>query len=460
MRTLATTTPADVPAYRELTPPRRGHDMLPPRIRGRARGTALLAERPAGPDQPTTASDASEPVGPAGDAETLVREPEAGGGDPGGGDPGGGGGGGGDDGRDGGSGGDDGRDSGGDGPDEPAGDPPRAAAPTPAGGLFRSRSDRMLFGVSGGIAQRYGFEPVLIRVLFLGSIFLGGAGLLFYLAAAILIPNEPLDADGRPASIAAGAPGAPPTAAGGAVRLLVGIAAVFGILVGFGIVAAFSFAITVLLGAWPVAVALALLAVALVATAQSRRASASLLVVILAVALPAAVAIVAGVRVDRSIGDRTYRPADLAGATDGYRLGIGRMTVDLRNLPLDRDSRITIPARVDVGRLNVLLPRDRCVAWTVDTRSTIGGDTRVLARHSGNHTAFADDRDSFAIDPGEKRPHVTLDLEVGAGELFVTRNPDDLDGHGRFRDWRWSGSDVDTRPIRTDACRRTRSARG
>ncbi|WP_320672426.1 PspC domain-containing protein [Patulibacter defluvii] len=449
MRTLATTSPADAPAYRELTPPRRGRS-----------ATIVRAERPAGPDQPTTASDPAVERGD-GDltAETAVHEPQAGG--PGGGGPDGPGAGGFGGAGDGDGGDHGGGDHGAGGSDGPSGDGGgRGGAPTPAGGLFRSRSDRMLFGVSGGIAQRYGFEPVLIRVLFLGSIFLGGAGLLFYLAAAILIPEEPVDVDGVPSSVAAGTASASANAAGGVLRLLLGIAAVFGILVGFGIVAACSFAVTALLGAWPVAVILAILAVALVGARQNRRAASTLLVVILAFALPAASAVVADIDVDRSIGERTYRPFDATRARDGYRLGVGEMTVDLRQLPLRRDSVLRVPARVDVGRLNVLLPRNRCVAWSVDTRMTIGGDTRVLSRHSSDNTALSNHRESFEIDPGKDRPQVNLDLRVGVGELFVTRNPADLDGHGRFGNWRWSGPNAGADPIRTDACRKSRSARG
>jgi phage shock protein PspC (stress-responsive transcriptional regulator) len=57
--------------------------------------------------------------------------------------------------------------------------------------LYRSRSDKVIGGVSGGIGRYMGVDPVIIRIIFLASVFLGGSGLLAYLIAWILIPEEP-----------------------------------------------------------------------------------------------------------------------------------------------------------------------------------------------------------------------------------------------------------------------------
>jgi phage shock protein C len=63
--------------------------------------------------------------------------------------------------------------------------------------LRRSRSERLLGGVLGGIAQYYGWDAVLLRVVYVVvTIFTGlWPGLLIYLALWIVIPEE---GDARP----------------------------------------------------------------------------------------------------------------------------------------------------------------------------------------------------------------------------------------------------------------------
>lgn len=65
-------------------------------------------------------------------------------------------------------------------------------APTPPPRkLYRSRSDRMLGGVCGGIAAYFNIDPTLVRLLAVGAIFLAGSAILAYLVAWIVIPEEP-----------------------------------------------------------------------------------------------------------------------------------------------------------------------------------------------------------------------------------------------------------------------------
>lgn len=58
--------------------------------------------------------------------------------------------------------------------------------------LMRSRTNSWLGGVCGGIAQRWGWDPTLIRVLFVLSILFPGPQVLIYLALWIIIPREPV----------------------------------------------------------------------------------------------------------------------------------------------------------------------------------------------------------------------------------------------------------------------------
>ena len=59
--------------------------------------------------------------------------------------------------------------------------------------LFKSRSDRRLFGVLGGISEYFGLDPSLIRIayLFVTVFTLGLPGILFYFLMAIIIPRAP-----------------------------------------------------------------------------------------------------------------------------------------------------------------------------------------------------------------------------------------------------------------------------
>jgi phage shock protein C len=57
--------------------------------------------------------------------------------------------------------------------------------------LYRSKTDRKVAGVCGGLAQYFNIDPTLIRVLFVVLAVLGGSGLVLYLALWIIVPREP-----------------------------------------------------------------------------------------------------------------------------------------------------------------------------------------------------------------------------------------------------------------------------
>ena len=57
--------------------------------------------------------------------------------------------------------------------------------------LYRSRTDRKLAGVCGGLAQYFNADPTLIRVLFVVLALLGGPGQVIYLVLWIIVPEEP-----------------------------------------------------------------------------------------------------------------------------------------------------------------------------------------------------------------------------------------------------------------------------
>jgi len=58
--------------------------------------------------------------------------------------------------------------------------------------LYRSRSNRMVGGVCGGLAEYFNIDPTVIRLLFVfGVIFGFGSLLLVYLVMLIVIPENP-----------------------------------------------------------------------------------------------------------------------------------------------------------------------------------------------------------------------------------------------------------------------------
>ncbi|TDB38325.1 MAG: PspC domain-containing protein [Actinobacteria bacterium] len=59
--------------------------------------------------------------------------------------------------------------------------------------LYRSRSDKWVSGVLGGLSRYFGIDAVLLRVAFLALVFLGnfGSAIVAYIILAIVVPEEP-----------------------------------------------------------------------------------------------------------------------------------------------------------------------------------------------------------------------------------------------------------------------------
>lgn len=92
--------------------------------------------------------------------------------------------------------------------------PPPAAGPRVTGDqvrdlgrLRRSRTDRKVAGVAGGLARHLDVDPLILRVAFVVLVFFGGAGLIVYGACWLLVPEDgderaPFNLDERSRSIA------------------------------------------------------------------------------------------------------------------------------------------------------------------------------------------------------------------------------------------------------------------
>ena len=66
--------------------------------------------------------------------------------------------------------------------------------------LYRSRNERMIAGVCGGLGEYFNIDPTLIRLLFVFLALAGGPGLVAYIVLLIVVPEEPLSDQNMPSA--------------------------------------------------------------------------------------------------------------------------------------------------------------------------------------------------------------------------------------------------------------------
>jgi len=57
--------------------------------------------------------------------------------------------------------------------------------------IYKSRTDRKICGVCGGIANYFNIDPTIVRLGWLAAFFWCGCGLIAYFIAALIVPSEP-----------------------------------------------------------------------------------------------------------------------------------------------------------------------------------------------------------------------------------------------------------------------------
>lgn len=57
--------------------------------------------------------------------------------------------------------------------------------------LYRSRTDRMIGGVCGGLADFFNIDPTIVRLIFVLLLLTGSAGFWIYIIMLIVVPEEP-----------------------------------------------------------------------------------------------------------------------------------------------------------------------------------------------------------------------------------------------------------------------------
>jgi phage shock protein PspC (stress-responsive transcriptional regulator) len=340
--------------------------------------------------------------------------------------------------------------------------------------LLRSREDRMVAGVAGGLAKYFDVDPVIFRIGFAVSVFFGGLGLLAYIALALFVPSEAADGSveepavqrSRTLAIVAGIGlliivlswgaldfgpfgwhhggwflGGPLflLAAGAVLYYLfrnTSGAGVGGVIVRIllAIVAVFGLGALALASAWAgatghgVAIAGAIIAVGVLLVISAFRGGARWLIIpAAALAVPLGAVAAADIHFSDGIGERHYRPASFASVpSDGYELGIGQLLVDLRQLPWQEDSALDLNVDLGMGELAVAVPENVCVSADVSTRA-------------GHLNIAGDEADGIDAEirpeaPATAVPRLNLTGEVDLGELRVINLDDaELDGRGSWR---------------------------
>jgi phage shock protein PspC (stress-responsive transcriptional regulator) len=347
--------------------------------------------------------------------------------------------------------------------------------PTRRSRLIRTRRGRLIGGVCSGLGAHFDVDPILFRIAFVGLAIFSGVGIALYVAFLLLTPEE-------------GASRAPIHLRRSAWRSVFGVVVVivavgialhaashaglgsgwrFGVGLGWlvlvgsvatlvwwrsrgpaerwrvsgdrrllgllalgtalvveaillAVAGAWLAGIDGRVAAWAV-VGLGAVLVAASFTGWARR------LVLPAAAFALAVAVIAAAHVDLhgGMGERAYRPQTLSEVRDGYRLGAGRLEIDLRGIAFPPGS-TKLHVRLGIGELVVLVPRGVCV--------------ETGARVGGGYVGSLEDRDGgFDVDWSERpsspanTPRLVLEGRVGLGALLVADHPVE-------RAWnRWGG---------------------
>jgi phage shock protein PspC (stress-responsive transcriptional regulator) len=285
--------------------------------------------------------------------------------------------------------------------------------------LQRSRSDRMVAGVAGGLARYFDIHPAVFRVGFVVLTLLGGAGILIYAVAALVMPDE-----GKKDSIATAAlrnrrdrpwPLIGLGLLAVAVAILLSRATLW-----FDADAWWLFLIAGGLILWitrhpaePSADAKQLAAEDSRRVRRLFRRLAIAVAALLALVIAAAAIFVASFDVDlgSGIGDRNYIVTSTEQLHDEYHLGIGSLDLDLSRVELPAGE-THVQVRVDVGDMDVLVPAD--VALRIHGKAEVGEvDLPDGIRGDGRNV------ESELIETGERV--LVLDASVGAGAVRVER---------------------------------------
>jgi phage shock protein PspC (stress-responsive transcriptional regulator) len=315
--------------------------------------------------------------------------------------------------------------------------------------LTRSTSDKHVWGVAGGLGAYFGVEGMLFRVAFGVSVVFGGIGIVAYLALAAFLAAD----DGKPAwiadkpraaslviiaalavtgittlsppsfvlgpglfalatvtllcvaghrAIALQAREDPAKLAAKGVLALIGVVAALGAATGVGFIVALGGGVAVALVSMVAGLGLI--------TAGLLGGPRWLILPVLVLVVPLAVVSATDLDLEGGVGEKTFRPAVAAELRPEYRVGVGRVDVDLRDVEFPAGS-TQVNVRVGIGEARVLVPAGMC--------ASVDGDIGVGA---------ADIPERFEEGPDiairEQRRQLVINADVGVGHLQIDRDRD------------------------------------
>jgi phage shock protein PspC (stress-responsive transcriptional regulator) len=313
--------------------------------------------------------------------------------------------------------------------------------------LTRSTSDHYVAGVAGGLGRYFDLDPTLFRIAFGVSMFFGGLGLLAYIAFAAFLPYD----DGRsgmlegrsktttvvvtaligvcavtvlgPPAFVLG-PGLLALAVLGLLAALLyrafggerdddaaqmiarGTLVLIVLIASLGAATAVGFAVAIG-GGVAVAIVSVVAGVALIAAGLLGGPRWLMLPVIVLVA-PLAFVSAAGIDLQGGVGDHSYRPVDAATMQPEYRVGVGKLTVDLRSVRAS-----SVKLRVGIGEAVVHVPANACIA----TDAKVGAGQIDLADNDRRSGLDLD------VDESEKPANLMrVRADIGVGHLWIQRD--------------------------------------
>jgi phage shock protein PspC (stress-responsive transcriptional regulator) len=265
--------------------------------------------------------------------------------------------------------------------------------------LERSSDDKWIAGVCGGLGRYFDLTPAVFRLGFVVLTLLGGAGILVYIAAALVMPK-----DGEERSIAE--------------DILLNRRDHPARLVALGLVAVAVLSLIVRADTWPTAgTAWALVIVAGIILLWTRKGRGIVTAILALIALLVVIAVAAvtaaftlfDVSLNDGVGNHTYVPTSVSSLGHGYEVGIGKLDVDLTQLPSGPPA--SVEAHVGIGDLRIVVPHDTPVTVSAHVKA---GSIDALGRHEDGTGA------RLVAGSGSV---LTVVANVGAGHIEVIRAP-------------------------------------
>ncbi len=297
-------------------------------------------------------------------------------------------------------------------PPEPpalAAPPPPTPPPLPARvrRLQRSRRERVLGGVGGGVAEYFDIDPVLARVGFVAlAIVSGGIAIPAYILAWILMPEAPAGPDDA-TTPSPRAESRGPLSAGLLFGLLLILLGVVWLLRELDVA-------DVNVGAALAVVLIAVGALLVVTLGAVARGGLLVLGVVLTAILATGASLDTTFDADTAFGDRTEQPATLAELDASYSHAFGSLTLDLTRITFPTGT-TRVEASAAFGSLTVIVPRG--VGVRVDAHVSFGSVDALDDEVSAGPVRANRVTRSADYDRAERKLDLKIDAAFGSVEV-------------------------------------------